>query len=253
MIRVTDNGVPVRGDEETITVTVTASGQQGPQVLSFSLINAGTEQVIQTIEEGATLNLATLPTKNLNIRANTNPAVTGSVAFSLSGKQVKNVTESSAPYALFGDNNGNYNAWTPGVGTYVLKATPYASANGGGTAGIPLIIGFNVVNQAVAPAASRLAMSQYQGVAISPAGLTAYPNPSGNGQFKVHHAGAFEGEVSYTLVSVVGKKLAGGKVTGTDAAALLEFDFSRQMPAIGVYYLHLESKKAKAVLKLMRQ
>jgi hypothetical protein len=43
-------------------------------VICYTLINADTDKDIQTLSNGAILNLATLPTKNLNICANTNPA-----------------------------------------------------------------------------------------------------------------------------------------------------------------------------------
>ena len=119
------------------------------QVASLKLINADNDQDLQTLTNGSTLNLATLPTKNLNIRANTNPATVGSVKFSLSGTQSKSATESAKPYALFGDNNqGDYYAWTPAVGSYTLKATPYTASKGSGTAGTALAVGFTVVNQA---------------------------------------------------------------------------------------------------------
>ena len=115
------------------------------RVDSFTLINADNAKAIQTLRNGATINLATLPTRNLNIRANTSPATVGSVVFNLSGKQTKNVTESRLPYALFGDNNnGRYYAWTPAPGTYSLKATPYSSAASAGVAGRGLSISFTV-------------------------------------------------------------------------------------------------------------
>jgi len=117
------------------------------QVTSFTLVNADTQKDIQTITSGATLNLATLPTKNLNIRINTNPVKLGSVKIALSGKLAKNVTENISPYALFGDNSGTYNAWVPAVGSYTLKATPYTLGSGGGTAGTAKTISFTVVNQ----------------------------------------------------------------------------------------------------------
>ncbi|RYU72063.1 PKD domain-containing protein, partial [Hymenobacter persicinus] len=70
---------------------------------SFTLVDADapTDQDIQPLINGSILNLATLPTRNLNIRANTNPATVGSVVFALSGTQTQNQTESVAPYALF--------------------------------------------------------------------------------------------------------------------------------------------------------
>ncbi|RYU74628.1 hypothetical protein EWM57_20380, partial [Hymenobacter persicinus] len=41
----------------------------GETVTSFTLVNADTDQDIQTLAPGAVINLSTLPTRNLNIRA----------------------------------------------------------------------------------------------------------------------------------------------------------------------------------------
>jgi len=121
--------------------------EDGQLVTSLTLVNADNNQDLQTLTNGSTLNLATLPTKNLNIRANTNPATVGSVKFSLSGTQSKSVTESGKPYALFGDDTkGDYYAWTPVAGSYTLKAVPYTASKGTGTAGIALAVNFTVVN-----------------------------------------------------------------------------------------------------------
>jgi hypothetical protein len=114
------------------------------KVVSFTLYDAGTKKAIQTLTSGSTLNLSTLPTKNLNIRANTYPSTVGSVVFALTGAQSKSVTESAAPYDLMGD----IGAWTPAVGNYTLKATPYTASKGGGTAGTSLSVAFSVINQA---------------------------------------------------------------------------------------------------------
>jgi len=112
---------------------------------SFTLVNADTEKDIQTLASGATINLSTLPTRNLNIRYNSSTKV-GSVVFRLSGETSKSTTESGAPYALFGDNNSDYNGWTPSVGSYTLKATPYSENGGDGTASSSTTINFTVVN-----------------------------------------------------------------------------------------------------------
>ncbi|MDQ4139415.1 MAG: Ig-like domain-containing protein, partial [Bacteroidota bacterium] len=119
----------------------------GEKIVSFTLINADTEQPIQEVTNGATLNLATLPTKNLNIRANTDPATVGSVVFTLSGAQIRNETQTGKPYALFGDAGGNYNPWIPTLGSYTLKCTPYSGSAASGTAGTSLTITFTVVNR----------------------------------------------------------------------------------------------------------
>ena len=92
------------------------------------------------------MNLATLPTRNLNVRANTSPATVGSVVFVLSGTQSRNQTETTPPYALFGDTGGNYDPWTPALGGYTLKGTPFSGSGGSGTAGTSLTITFSVTN-----------------------------------------------------------------------------------------------------------
>ncbi|RAK02889.1 hypothetical protein LX87_01010 [Larkinella arboricola] len=69
-------------------------------VLSVSLINAHTDQQIRELKAGEEINLAGLPTRNLAIRANTNPATVGSVVFQLSGQQSRTHIENTAPYSL---------------------------------------------------------------------------------------------------------------------------------------------------------
>ncbi|RDC62691.1 heparin lyase I family protein [Adhaeribacter pallidiroseus] len=120
-----------------------SSGDTGQKVVSFTLINADTDREIQTFSNGATLDLSSLPTRNLNVRANTN-VIAGSVTFSLSGAKTFSKTETTAPYALFGDTNLNYAPWRPTVGSYTLKATPYTGANKTGSAGTALSISFKV-------------------------------------------------------------------------------------------------------------
>lgn len=130
------------------TTTTTTPTSTGAQVTSFTLINADTDKDIQTIANGAVLNLAALPTRNLNIRANVAGAI-GSVVFALSGAATQNQTESTAPYALFSDYQGNYNAWTPNVGSYSLTARPYSGGGGAGTLGTVTTIRFSVTSQAL--------------------------------------------------------------------------------------------------------
>ncbi len=142
-------------NDVTYTATfrvVTASAQA---VVSFTLFNADTDLPIagyDPLPSGATLNLATLPTRNLNIRANTNPATVGSVRFGYDANANYRV-EGIVPYALAGDNgtvNGrpNYNPWTPAVGSHTLTATPFTAGGAGGSAGTPLTVTFTVTDGA---------------------------------------------------------------------------------------------------------
>ena len=187
---------------KNITATFTAA-PAGQSVTSYTLVNADTGGDIQALATGTTLNLATLPTTHLNIRANTNPATVGSVVLVLSGAAARNQTESVAPYALFGDNGaGVYNSWTPGVGNYTLTATPYTAGGGGGTAGTPLSIGFSITSQ---PATTSYALTIGT---VGSGTVTRNPNqatyPSGS-------------TVSLTATAGVGYQFSGwsGDATGT--------------------------------------
>ncbi|MDQ4139515.1 MAG: Ig-like domain-containing protein [Bacteroidota bacterium] len=119
----------------------------GNRVISFTLINANTNGEIQKLVNGATINLANLPTRNLSVRADTDPSKVGSVVFKLSGAQSHTQLQTDKPYALFGDIKGDYHSWVPTNGNYTLKCTPYSGANGSGTAGTSLTINFQVISQ----------------------------------------------------------------------------------------------------------
>ncbi|RAJ99992.1 putative secreted protein (Por secretion system target) [Larkinella arboricola] len=146
-VRATDS--KQASDQKTFTLVVNDVPTTGVTITHFTLINAATDQEIRTLANNEVINLATLPTSNLNIRANTSPSLIGSVKMVLSGQQSRTQTETGAPYALFGDSNGNYNNWTPTLGSYTLKGTPYTGSGATGTAGPVLTINFSVVNQPV--------------------------------------------------------------------------------------------------------
>jgi len=83
-----------------------------------------------------------LPTRNLSVRANVSGSP-GSVRFSYDGT-VNYQTENVAPYAIKGDASGDYNPWTPAVGSHTLTASPYTGSNATGTAGTALTVNFTV-------------------------------------------------------------------------------------------------------------
>lgn len=118
-------------------------------VVSLTLINADTDQAVagyDPIPAGASLNLASLPTTRLNLRANLDGAV-GSVRFVWSGAESGTRTESSAPYALHGDTAGDYNPWTPATGGYSVTVTPYSGSGAtGAVAGAALTLPFSVAS-----------------------------------------------------------------------------------------------------------
>jgi CubicO group peptidase (beta-lactamase class C family) len=115
-------------------------------VVSLTLIDVGTGEPVpgfDPIPDGATLDLAKLPTRRLNIRAKTRPEKVGSVRFSYDG-EVAYRTENTPPYAAGGDDGTRYETWTPTPGKHTLTATPFSAAGAGGNAGTPLTITFTV-------------------------------------------------------------------------------------------------------------
>ena len=95
-------------------------------VVSLVLIDADTDLDLMPLVDGMTLDLSRLPTRNLNVRADTGGDATG-VRFGLD-EDANFRTETGAPYALGGDTTGNYRAWRPTVGNHVLTATPLTNA-----------------------------------------------------------------------------------------------------------------------------
>ncbi|MDX2306212.1 MAG: malectin domain-containing carbohydrate-binding protein [Microscillaceae bacterium] len=117
------------------------------EVISFTLINATTDTEITTLSNGAVINVSTIGTRNLTLRANTSAGVIGSVRLVLTGPISNQRTENTAPYALFGDAAGNYEGAIFANGSYTMAATPYSQANLQGTAGTTFQVSFIVTDQ----------------------------------------------------------------------------------------------------------
>ncbi|TGE25107.1 hypothetical protein E5K00_07880 [Hymenobacter aquaticus] len=231
----------------TVTVTFSVTTSQVLTITGFTLVNADTDTDIQPLTAGTTLNLKTLPTRNLNIRANTSPPTVGSVLFRLSGAEQRFQTESVVPYALFSDSGGDYNPWTPQSGSYSLTAQPYTEASGGGNAGQALTILFSVSNTANTGTASETPVAT-----LLQDDARAYPNPSADGRYTLYLPQRGGQAVTYTLVSALGTQMATGSVAG-NAGATIQLDFARYMQPQAFYYLVLESGGRATRVKLLRQ
>jgi hypothetical protein len=134
-------------EKSVMLIAAYKEGRAEHAVTHFVLIDAETDQPIaefDPLKDGAIINLRKLPTRELNIRAVTKPEVTGSVRFRLDGNDSYRI-ENTAPYALGGDNLGDYSPWTPAVGKHTVTATPYTEQGAVGEAGTPLTIAFEVV------------------------------------------------------------------------------------------------------------
>ncbi|GAB3042575.1 lamin tail domain-containing protein [Spirosoma pulveris] len=232
-------GTPLTMSFSVVDQTPTTPGQL--TLVSFSLMNADTEQEIKLLTPDEQLNLATLPTRNLNIRANTNPATVGSVKFSLSGSQNQNVTETVAPYALFGDVAGNFNAWVPQVGSYTLTATPYTGAGGTGTAGTPLTMSFSVADQA--PTGRLAAVGQELSQDIQ---VRYYPNPFSE-SFTVLLLGQSSAKVPLLIYDAYGRVVLQKEDTDSEQVLRLSSGF-----APGLYLLQVGTGARAKRYKLIK-
>jgi gliding motility-associated-like protein len=138
-------------DANACTATITVSvkkkkASQSATIQSFTLLNGERNNVLakyNPINDQDTINLALLPTRVLNIRANTSNDDIGSIVFGLNG-QNKYSLDQTAPYYLV---NGT-SSWMPQPGTYTLTGTPYSKDDVAGTA---LTITFYIVDKAVTP------------------------------------------------------------------------------------------------------
>lgn len=93
------------------------STSTGPQLQSLQLINTDTNAVISPLTDGMTIDL-NVTGDHLSIEARTDSGAE-SFRFTIDGS-VR--IENTPPYALFGNQNGNYNAWTPRLGLRQRRA-----------------------------------------------------------------------------------------------------------------------------------
>jgi hypothetical protein len=129
-----------------------ASGDGAAPGADFTLLDTTITTVIDgspvsgydPIAENATINLAVTGSA-LSIRANTVPAVVGSVAFALDAAYTH--TENTVPYTLCSDNGAGTITSCASiltVGKHTLTATPYSLPSLGGTAGAPITVDFTI-------------------------------------------------------------------------------------------------------------
>jgi hypothetical protein len=211
-------------------VNVSVNTSSGQSVASFTLINAETDKDIGLLTDGYTINFATLGTNRLSVRANTSPAIVGSVVFTLDG--VKVITENGAPYAIKGNSSTDYYAWTPTVGSHILTATPYSGSNASGTVGTPKTVQFTVVSTT-----ARISQEE----SLSESSLQVYPNPF-NKQATIEFTLPITGEATIYLYNSRGnpiQSLFAGKAEGGKKYSL---DLLSGVLPDGLYLIRLTTK-----------
>jgi Domain of unknown function (DUF5060)/Bacterial Ig-like domain/Putative collagen-binding domain of a collagenase len=231
---------------DDVQVTVLA---EGSPFITASLINADTDLPIagfDPLANGAVLNLAQLPTRNLAVRANVNGTV-GSVRMILSGAEARTQTEGVAPYSLHGDTNGDFAAWTPVLGSYGLNATAYSATQAGGTVLGTQSIAFSVIDQGTPvnaaptvsagldqsitlPATATLAgTATDDGLPAASTLTTTWSKVSGPGTVTFGNAGQLNTSVTFSLSGTYVLRL-----TASDGTLSSQDDLSVTVTAAGV-------------------
>ncbi len=145
-----------RGDEGVAkTIAFEIVGGVVPEIESFTLINADTNEAIGPLADGDVLDISTSDADNFSVVANVGDLEAGSVIFDYNGTTGFR-RDNNAPYSLGGDNaNGNFNRVPFELGTNTITATPFIGRNGRGDEGVAGTINFEVVSP-VAPEITSL-------------------------------------------------------------------------------------------------
>jgi hypothetical protein len=237
-----DNSEPVS--------TPPSDSSTGSKGESFTLVNADTEKDIMTIANGATVNMANIPTNNVNIRYNKGSRSMASVKLVLTGVQKKSVVESVAPYALIGDNNnGNYYSWTPPTGSYTLKAIPYSGSKATGTAGTSYSISFKVTNSYSVSSSSSLSIDSTALSFEANNGVVAYPNPA-TALLNVEAKDTGEGEATIKFYDLNGKVVLTQeeKAAASGLKTVVDISSLRQ----GLYILEVITPKGRTSQRIIK-
>ncbi|MFK7811730.1 MAG: Ig-like domain-containing protein [Maribacter sp.] len=233
---VTDND----GSTDSDTVTITAGSGTTPTPtpggqISFSLINASTNGVVGSISNGTTLSSS----QGVNIRANV-PSNTNSVRLTLSGAQSNSRVEGVAPYALYGDINGNYVAVNFSNGSYSIRAIAYSGSNGTGSVIADTTISFSVGSSASGKA---------------PLVPFAYPNPiKADGRVSIKLPNGGTGSYGYSISNSSGVIIDSGKFNADASSTDVNLQLSNVgRQGEGVYYMTLMSSDAVQTIPIIRE
>lgn len=140
----------VAGDDVELSVCpVPPMGEEIPEVTGFSLITLDAPRSpipgYEDLADGTVIELSKLPTRRVNLRANTRPANVGSLRFSIDERENFN-TELAAPYTIVPGNGIKDRVWNPGLGRHKVTATPFTGSYGNGERGRPRTLTFTWVD-----------------------------------------------------------------------------------------------------------
>ncbi len=115
-------------DTDMVSVTVLENGTDTQNLISsFSIVNSITKEELFILEEGMEIPINLLPRTGINIKANIASESVESIDFNLTGDLNMVTSEETAPFMLFGDIDGTYNAGDLPIGEFTLNAVPYTT------------------------------------------------------------------------------------------------------------------------------
>ena len=178
------------------------------------------------------IDLSTLPSDLLNVRAEFYGKEVKSVVFGFSDEPRYRV-ESFAPYTLVGDRGKQrYLGFTPPVGVHTIVATPYSRRDGEGVAGKPLRAVIRVTDGAAGDAGALADESS--------ARVKYYPNPLEQ-SLTVDLANYPSRIISLTLSDLIGREVYTEERKLDEGDAAVEIDISRLNLQPGIYVMQIAS------------
>ena len=153
---IVDGGTPGAPNQGTFTGCA-------PKVIAFYLVDSDDNTDLGPLLNGDVIDLSNLSSENFSVRVELD-RMPGSVKMEGAGLTQ---TENNAPYALRGDNGGDYFEVDFDLGTYTITATPYELRNLQGTEYPSMSVTFTFI-ETLAPVSSFTLINADTDMAIGP-------------------------------------------------------------------------------------
>ncbi len=228
--RLPDDNEFIRVRLHTPLGTVPIEGYAG-----FTLVNAGNDQDLMKLKDDAVIDLASLPSRQLNVRAEFADPEFKSVVFDFNGQKGYK-KDNRVPFAFGGDKNGDYAPISLPVGRHTLTATPYSLPGGRGVAGKSVTVSFEVTDSesdsrvTSAPAAAGSAELR----------ATVFPNPF-TGKVSLAFSQAAGQAVKVQVYDSYGIQVYSTTCTLRHPDDKLELDLGGSKLRTGLYMVMIES------------
>ena len=188
-------------DKSASTVEFDLTIKSVPQIVSFTLVNADTDQTVRRLFSGDTVNISNFESRGFNIIANRGEVVSRSVVFDFNETD-RFALRNPAPYALGERTGRDFDPVEFPLGTNTITATPYTDRNATGGKGTPLSITFEVVDETIMPATEKSGDISSTGTNLD---IRLHPNPVRDLTYFSLGKKVISEQVKLSLVNLVGQ------------------------------------------------